>query len=85
MECLQSFLRRHLAGNQCWRRGEISAVFSGYKFPRGKSLNYSQKLFELKKRFTSRLFLTLVLSISATAAQFLYLTHLRKHSIIRLQ
>ena len=45
----------------------------------------SSKSIRTKKRSTSPLFLTLVLSISATAAEFFYLTHLRKHSIIRLQ
>ena len=45
----------------------------------------SSKSIRTKKRSTSPLFLTLVLSISATAAEFFYLTHLRKHSIIRVQ
>ena len=71
-------------GNQCWRREEMSAVFSGYKFPREIG-QLSSKSIRTKKRSTSPLFLTLVLSISATAAEFFYLTHLRKHSIIRLQ
>ena len=63
---------------------EMSAVFSGYKFP-WEIAQLSSKSIRTKKRSTSPLFLTLVLSISVTAAEFFYLTHLRKHSIIRLQ